>query len=785
MVDCKPPGTISSHLTHSDANPSHWVSSCVTTPSAFPVIQMQRFPCLDNACRAVRNTVRAWRAKRGTAWLPIAVGITVAVLSCDAVTADDAKTEAQAAAVEFFEAKIRPVLVKHCYKCHSADSQPLQANLRLDSAPGIKAGGDSGSVIVAGQPEDSLLISALRYESSEMPPMGQLSDNVIRDFENWIAAGAVDPRNDAQPANAVQEIDIEAGRTFWAFQPPQASAFLDAQERELNVTVPDDQRIDLLIERRLADADIEANVPADRRTLLRRLSYDLTGLPPSHDQVETFIADESPDALERRVNELLASPAYGERWARLWLDVARYAEDQAHIVGKNRSLCYPNAWKYRDWVIHSLNADMAYDDFIRMQLAADLIAPDDSDSHVALGFVGLGPKYYRRGDAAVMAEEWEDRVDVISRGLQGLTIACARCHDHKYDPIRTEDYYGLAGVFASTEMFNRPLNDKVDTDKKGAAKKPEDSLHIIRDATVHDLAVMIRGDVNQKGDVVPRGFPAVMCDGSRQEFHDGAGRMELAESIASPANPLTARVIINRVWQQYFGAGLVATPSNFGQLGERPSHPELLDDLAVRFMENGWSLKWLHRQIVLSSAYQRSSKNQSDSYAADPANRLLWRMPRRRLSIEAWRDSVLTAAGVLTHAIGGKSTSPGDVNDTRRTVYAEVSRLELSPLLARFDFPDPNAHSARRSETNTPLQKLFLLNSPFMIQMAKSVADRGQLAEETPSGRIQFVFQTTLQRDADEEELRKAELFLNTHPDEGLPQLAQALLVANEFWFLD
>lgn len=688
---------------------------------------------------------------------------------------------------DFFEAKIRPVLVEHCYECHSGASDPLQGGLRVDTADGLRRGGDSGAAIVAGAPQDSVLLSALRYESFEMPPAGRLPERVIHDFEVWVRDGAVDPRRDDSESSetAADPADPDAGRAFWAFQVPQRSPWLEARGQQSGERVTGSERIDALVERRLAEAGLSPNAAADARTLLRRLTFDLTGLPPDPQDVAAFSVEDSPAAFRRHVDRLLSSPAYGERWARLWLDVARYAEDQAHIVGNNKSLFYPNAWKYRDWVIRALNDDLPYDAFIRLQLAADQIVPDDDEAQAALGFLGLGPKYYRRGDPEVMADEWEDRVDVVSRGLLGLTVACARCHDHKYDPIGTEDYYGLAGVFASTEMYNKPLHVDVARDKKGQAKDPADALHVIRDGDVTDLAVMIRGNVDQRGEVVPRGLPAVLLPPPRREFHDGSGRRELADAIANPRNPLTARVIVNRVWQEYFGRGLVATPSNFGRLGERPTHPELLDDLAVRFMDAGWSLKWLHREIVLSRTWQRSSARSPEAEALDPANRMLWRMPRRRLSIEAWRDAVLTAAGVLNEDVGGESIPPGDVAQTRRTVYASVSRMDLDPLLARFDFPDPNVHAARRTETNTPLQKLFLLNSPFMLQMSDHLAERAAGSGTASGVRIRSLFELALQRPPAADELQAAEAYLTEHPQRGLRQLAQTLLVSNEFWYLD
>jgi hypothetical protein len=706
-------------------------------------------------------------------WLPL----------CCLCAADDpvAEKSAGSADVEFFEAKIRPVLIRHCYECHSADAEKLQGGLQLDFADSTRAGGDSGAAVVPKNLTDSLLLSALKHESFEMPPDRRLSDSVIADFEHWISNGAVDPRENVGTVvhSAADGIDMEAGRNFWAFQPPQPAKLPDSVTNY-------SRRIDALVEQQLVERGIRPNGTVDRVTLLQRLSFDLIGLPPTREEVEAFTADAAPNAFETQVERLLSSPRYGERWTRLWLDVVRYAEDQAHIVGSNKSLFYPNAYRYRDWVINAFNKDLPYDRFLDLQIAADVIEEGSAENLVALGFIGLGPKYYRRNDPEVMADEWEDRVDVVSRGLQGLTVACARCHDHKYDPISTEDYYALAGVFAGTEMHNRPLSNDVEKDKSGNSKSPDKSLHVVRDAKPQDLAVMIRGDVNNKGDVVPRGFLQVMYPGPRRSFSNGSGRLELAQAITDPANPLTARVIVNRIWQQYFGRGLVATPSNFGQLGERPSHPELLDDLAVGFMNNGWSVKWLHRQIVHSATYQRSSERTAAAAEIDPVNIRLWRMPRRRLSVEGWRDAVLTVTGQLANQTGGPSIKPDDPTELRRTIYAEVSRFELSPILSLFDFPDPNAHSAGRMETNTPLQKLFLMNSAFITAHSKVLAAEivSAVASDVEQS-VKKVFHRVFQRAPDEEELSAARNFLVGAGNSGLEQFVQAMLASNEFWFVD
>jgi hypothetical protein len=687
---------------------------------------------------------------------------------------------------DFFEKKIRPVLVEKCYGCHSVEADKkdkLKGGLLLDSKAGWEAGGDAGAAIVPGKPTEGTLLKAMKFDGGvRMPPNGKLSDEVVKDFETWIANGAADPRTAEEKKAIKPGIDIEAGKQFWAFQPVRKHANPTAESNP----------IDGFVAAKLRENGLTASPPADPRTLIRRVTFDLTGLPPTPEEVEAFVRDPSQTAFAKVVAKLLASPAYGERWARLWLDVARYAEDQAHIVGNDASLTYPNAYLYRDWVIQAFNADLPYDEFVKLQLAADLIEGESSPNLVALGFIGLGPKYYDRGKLFVMADEWEDRVDVVGRGLLGLTLACARCHDHKFDPIRTEDYYGLAGVFASTRMFNRPLTDKVEKkeskDKKPTdeAKLPKDAMHVVREGTPNDLTVFVRGDVNNKGPVAKRHFPPVLSV-TASSFAEGSGRKELAEAVASGKNPLTARVIVNRVWAAYFGRGIVGTPSNFGSLGDRPTHPELLDDLAARFVANGWSLKWLHREIVTSKTYQQSSALKP----ADPDNKYLARMPRRRLSAEAWRDAVLAVTGKLDAAkVGGPSIDPLDVKETRRTVYSRVSRLELNRYLAMFDFPDPNVTSDKRSETTTPLQKLFVMNSPFIVSQADALAARllKDVPDETSLGttkRVERAYRLVYGRPPTAAETALAEKFLVGDRSARWKQYTQVLLAGNELLYLD
>jgi Protein of unknown function (DUF1553)/Protein of unknown function (DUF1549) len=572
----------------------------------------------------------------------------------------------------------------------------------------------------------------------------------------------------------------------WAFRAPKVVAPPAVRDQAWPA-----RKLDYFILARLEQAQLAPTADAGRRVWLRRVSFDLVGLPPTLEELEAFVHDPAPDAYEQVVDRLLASPHYGERWARLWLDVARFAEDQAHIVGNDRSLCYPNAYLYRDWVIGALNADMPYNRFVRLQLAADLIEPNDNSNRAALGFLGIGPKYYGRGSKAVMADEWEDRVDTVTRGMLGLTVACARCHDHKFDPIETEDYYALAGVFASTKMFNQPLNDQVSL-KNGEAAKPTDAMHVVAEGTPTDLNVFVRGDVDNKGPVVRRHFLQVLSGDATKSFGHGSGRLDLADAIASRGNPLTARVIVNRIWALDFGRPLVPTPSNFGAMGEPPTHPELLDDLAVRFMESGWSLKWLQREIVLSKTYRQSCSAQSRATDVDRDNQLLGRMNRRRLSLEAWRDSLLAAAANLDCSVGGQSIDPQDPKERRRTIYSAVSRLQLNRMLALFDYPDPNVTADRRLETTTPLQKLFVMNSPFFVELAGRVADRllnetGTAGASADRVRIDRAYRVLYARPPTEVEVRLGLAYLEAGTDRRASwrQYAQVLLAANEMQFID
>jgi mono/diheme cytochrome c family protein len=700
-----------------------------------------------------------------------------------------------------FEKEVRPVLEESCFKCHGPDKQ--KGGLRLDRKADMMSGGDSGEpAITPGKSTESSLVARIKSSSTDdmMPPKGErLRPEQIAAIERWIDNGAHWPATgQPEPANAtaaknatVTGLTItDKDRAFWSFQPPKHSQPV----LEKPIDWPR-QPLDFFIAAALEKNNLLPSPEATRTVFIRRVTYDLTGLPPTPEEVDAFLADEDTGAAERLVERLLASPRFGERLASLWLPLARYAEDQAHQVGADVRFFYPNAYHYRAWVIDAFNRDLPYDQFVKLQLAADCLPGTDKSDLAALGFLGLGPKYYNRGRLDVQAEEWEDRVDTTCRTMLGLTVACARCHDHKFDPISMRDYYGLAGIFASTSMVNKTADGQVlkDDNKQEKGKpKPEVSpaiLHIVEEGTPQNLNVFLRGNVENKGPIAERRFLEVLSPPGATPFTEGSGRRELAEHIASPDNPLTARVFVNRMWALFFGKPLVSTPSNFGHSGATPSNPELLDDLARRFMDNGWSIKWLAREIACSATYRQTSTCDPARFSRDPENKLLSRMNRRRLTFEQWRDTVLIDSDDLTESLGAKSVNIDDPDLTCRTVYARVSRLKLADELMRFDYPDANVHSEQRSVTTTPMQKLFLLNSPFILHHATDFAARLQAGAEDDPARITLAYRLLYARDPDPTELALALTFLSRPaPASGTTrweQYAQMLLISNESLYVD
>ncbi len=917
------------------------------------------------------------------------------------VLALPASSWAQQDGLRLFEEKIRPVLAEQCYKCHSAGAKKQRGGLLLDTKDGLRKGGDSGPALVPGKPRESLLVKAIHQEGGElkMPPDGKLPPQVIADFERWIELGAPDPRTAAVAKD--KGIDVEAAKKHWAFQPVRRPPVPQVRGEAAGA-------IDALMLARLEEKGLTLSPRAEPRTLLRRLYFDLIGLPPTMEEVEAFVRDMSANpqaAIERVVDELLASPHYGERWGRHWLDVARFADTKDGVLQYGDARIRPYAYTYRDYVIRALNEDTPFDRFVHEQLAADQIEPKVAPWRLgAMGFLTLGRMFCNNVHDVV-----DDRIDVVTRGLLGLTVTCARCHDHKYDPVPQQDYYSLYGVFASSEApLELPLVEPADSNPVYAAfekeaqpkrealqkfvdqqytllleqarqrigdylervaTKPPDPLEtaifflslapddlrpqivnrwrkylehpdraddpvfgpwrelmqhpeaefagaapaiiarwlqktpgtergqlnpLVREALanaklqgradlaklygtlirnaygmskhtalrlsdamqqladvvasrespcyfakgqcwaymsrgekdnfgaqlgaldvlavqkkdvppramvlvdaaeLHDPRVFVRGNAGQPGERVPRRFLRVLS-GERHPFPHGSGRLDLGRAITDPGNPLTARVIVNRVWMHHFGEPLVSTPSDFGLRTARPVQAELLDYLAWSFVhEHGWSLKKLHRAIVLSHTYQQASSAKPQAMAIDPDNKLLWRANRRRLDFEAMRDSLLAVSGRLERKQFGR---PVDVANEpacrRRTVYGVVDRQSLPGLYRAFDFAVPDASVERRPQTSVPQQALFGMNNPFVVEQATALAAQPEVqAAKTGEERVRALYRRALAREPDAEELSAALHFLaeaeQPSPQRsqltGVQQLAQVLLLTNEAMFVD
>ena len=846
---------------------------------------------------------------------------------------------------DFFELKIRPVLAKNCLSCHGASAM---GGLRLDSREALVKGAKSGPVITAGNATGSPLIQAINHTHPrvKMPPQGKLAEAEIANLTEWVNAGAAWPATTA----------ATPARNFWSFQPVKSPPIPQIKNTAWPITV-----IDRFVLAGLEQNNLTPVKPASKQALLRRASYDLTGLPPTPQELDAFLADTGPRAFATVVDRLLASPHYGERWGRYWLDLARYSDGQ---LDASKDKPFPNSFRYRDWVVNALNSDMPYNTFVKAQIAADFL--DDEKLLPGLGFYGLGP-----GE--------DDRVDVTGQVFLGLTVGCARCHDHKYDPIATKDFYSLQGVFKSSQTHEFPLAPEANVKAYQSARKeiedqkntnadfvlkhstdlgeilvrktapymlaawdklngatpdpalneeitsrmavylktpgrdhhfldkwddllarkapraevegfaaefqksvieifdtkhamddrnyvklggaagvrdeakrqytnleslpieqyylwrelasephkrdfvdvkngvfyfgPKDIdrylapewreyyaamkarltqlekalpaqypfLHTLKDAEKpSDMKVYIRGDAATPGEVAPRRFLPVLCDGESAPFTKGSGRLELANAIASPTNPLTARVMVNRIWQHHFGQGIVRTPSNFGQMGERPDNPELLDYLAAKFVESGWSMKAMHREIMLSSVYQLSTDTSETNVARDPANRLHWRANlQQRLDWEALRDSLLAVSGQLDSTIGGPSAPLTDTNH-RRTLYATAGRTKPDPIPALFDFPNPNATSEQRMVTVGPMQRLYFMNNSFVAAQATALAERLKPLADDDRGRIRQVYRLLYSRFPTEDEVRLGLVFLENDPGKW-PQYTQVLMSSAEF----
>jgi hypothetical protein len=734
--------------------------------------------------------------------------------------------------LEFFETKIRPVLAENCFSCHGGPK--VKGGVRLDRKDEVFKMTDE-PIVVPGHPEKSLIVKAMRHESEHKmppPPKAKLSAAAIDDITLWIKLGAAWPEEKSSAA-------VPDPRKHWAFQPEKKPDVPAVKAKEWPA-----HPIDAFILAKLEAKGLAPNPSADPRALMRRVKYDLIGLPPTIDEVEQFVkawhaANAMPQvAVQELVERYLASPQYGERWARHWLDIARYADTKGYDFREERRYAY--AYAYRDYVVRALNDDLPYDQFIMHQLAADrLVAKGQAPAaaQAAMGFLTLGRRFLNN-----IHDITDDRIDTVTRGMLGLTVACARCHDHKYDPISTKDYYGLYGVFASSmepknlpllgepaqtkeyvefqkkvselekavkeyaEKYKKELSEKnrkhrdellalqkkVDAFNASSPAAPPRGMVMVDRPNPGDARVLIRGIPNNLGAIAPRQFLPILCADKPTPFKDGSGRLELARAIADRNNPLTARVMVNRVWMHHFGVGLVSSPSNFGLRGEPPSHPELLDYLAATFVENGWSLKKLHSMILISKTYQLSSAEHAKAREIDPDNRLLARAHRRRLEFEALRDSLLAVAGNLDPKIGGPAvditTAPFS---KRRTIYGTVDRQNLPGVFRTFDFASPDSSTAQRYETTVPQQALYLLNHPFVLEQAKNVAKRA--GQKDDQATVRQLYRDVLGREAVAEEMQTALQFIERsaslpRPASGLTPLecvAQALLMSNEFTFVD
>lgn len=829
--------------------------------------------------------------------------------------------------LDFFESRIRPVLVKRCYECHSADADELQGGLFLDSRAGITQGGESGPLLDMDTPEASLLLQALRHEDLEMPPDRKLPEPVIADFEQWVKLGAPDPRTKGIPSSA-NRIDWQQARKFWSFRRPVRPPlpFVEGRHQVSNA-------IDLFILKELEAKGITLNPMADRRTLIRRVFFDLIGLPPSPAEVEAFLADSRPDAYEHLVERLLSSPHYGERWGRHWLDVAGYAESNGIIADG----LTPHAWRYRDYVIRALNKDKPYDRFLLEQFAGDelfdwrnseVLTEEIEESLTATGFLRCTPDGTDTQDIFQLEKRWDHlqaTVEVAMKASVGLVLNCARCHDHKFDPVLQEDYYSLVGLFLpaydpdnwlpctdarksnwpvryilkagkterntaartlqkwgtvikslnsdnrslATEFHDRwlvaqatqgklPLTlDEIRILKLPAEKRtvegnrisanlrskhqaePEElrSLfpeferradeierkiaearqsfdHADRDRiwALWDVSpspphsrLLVRGDFMSPGRVVPTGIPRIFDDPENPFVLPEPGsettgyRLALARWLTGAAHPLTARVMVNRLWQYHFGRGIVATPDDFGFQGSRPTHPELLDWLAVEFIQSGWSIKAMHRLILSSSVYRQSSQTDPQKVIRDSDNQLLSRRTPRRLEAEAIRDAMLSVAENLDGRFFGPAIPLEQLDDgqyivasdnagrLRRSVYIRVRRTTPVSFLETFDSPQVDTNVPRRFSSNVPLQSLSLLNNPFVVECAKDFANRLFASEpDDETKRIVLAFEIAYSRSPSPDELDSSRGFFAGDSSRSAWELfCHGLIASNEFLYVN
>ncbi|HCA49095.1 MAG TPA: hypothetical protein DEP12_01730 [Planctomycetaceae bacterium] len=810
--------------------------------------------------------------------------VLILLACCTSTQADD-----DAAGHAFFEKKIRPVLIRYCYECHGEEKQ--ESDLRLDNYKDLMRGGGTGPAVVPENLDESLIIHVLRYEDEElqMPPEHKLADEVVDDFVKWIEMGAphpdasktkIEPRQDA--------VDWEKERNFWSFQPISDPEIPELTKPHSNWAT---NSLDHFILSKLQQQGLTPAPAADKITLIRRVTFALTGLPPTPEEVQAFLADRSENAYPQLIDRLLDSSAYGERWGRFWLDVVRYADSN----GLDENIAHGNAWRYRDYVIQAFNDDIPFDEFIVEQIAGDLLpAAEDialtNRRLVATGFLVLGPKVLAEGDEQKLAMDIVDeQIDTIGRAFMGMTIGCARCHDHKFDPISTEDYYALASIFKSThtmESYKRiakwnenevftpqskaeyerynvllnevqtQVNDTTEAAKQDLLKrlgvetlpeKPEEQFSEaykkqitalkeqitklneergepptamgVREAEPVNLQVHIRGSHLSLGKQVTRRMPEVFLHSSEFAIpQEQSGRLQFAQWLTSKSHPLTARVLANRLWRWHFGKGIQESTDNFGNLGDNPVNPELLDHVAQQLIQNNWSIKDWHRWVMNSSTYKMSSTIHAQNHQQDPANAYLWRFPVRRLEAESIRDSILAVSGMLDREMGGSmlhvknrqflfdhtSKDLTDYSSLRRSIYLPVIRNNLYDVFQLFDFNDASVINGNRDSTTVAPQALFMMNSPLVeeasCQLAHQLTDfpeKQQISElyRLAYGRQPTKSETNLARKylkqflttpviTQEQQDNEAPALPMTAEFQALKLLCHSVLASNEFIYI-
>ncbi|MCS7016270.1 MAG: PSD1 and planctomycete cytochrome C domain-containing protein [Gemmatales bacterium] len=730
--------------------------------------------------------------------------------------------------IAFFEARIRPALIKYCYECHSAQASKVRGGLLLDSRAGWQRGGNSGPVIIPGKPEASLLVQAVRYDRLKMPPKEKLPDQVIADLTHWVKIGAPDPRGEA--ADAPQAPIAPAPKELWSLRPitrPVIPAVKD-------VAWPRSE-IDRFILAQLEQKGLTPAPDAEPYVLLRRLHYVLTGLPPTVQQRERFLQAWQRDpesALEQAIDELLASRHFGERWARHWLDLARYAD----VSGTTAPTAYPEAWRYREYVIHAFNSDKPFDEFVRQQLAGDLLPASTpqqrAENLIATGYLALFHIVAADRDAEKRKlDVMDEQIEVLGKTFLGLALGCARCHDHKLDPISMRDYYALAGIFRSTNSVGGGFGS---TQPTRVALSPVSAeaprwmqgdkvtvLAVLEEKNPRDEPIHFRGEVDQVGEIIPRGFPSLVPVKSPPRIPPNqSGRLQLAEWLLHEENPLVPRVVVNRIWQHVFGQGLVRTPDNFGTTGDPPSHPELLDYLAWRFREHHrWSFKSLIKELLRTRVWRQSAQGDAASRARDPDNRWLSRAKRRRLEAEALHDALLFVAGQLdlepaTYTVPTQFKGTGNQSSTinlaiaeeilrKRAIYWPVFRKDVPmalDMLSLFDMPVATSPRGARASSITPAQALFLLNSPLVLTSADALAQQClRPSDGNDAARLEQLYLRLYSRPPSPAEQQRALAFLAALTErlcqEGVEsqqarrtswmRLCHTLLLANEFLVVD